>query len=210
MARTRLAPLLSPRCVSGVFTRYQEGSSSRCLPFLQFTIVLDFMIMGPLGAILLPALQINTQQFGLVVSAYAFSAGRLRAPGGRFRRSLRSQAVAPVFLRGVSARHAVVRRRQQLRLLARRSHVTGLFGGVIGSGISMAIVADSFPLEVRGRVWGRADGVCRQPGDGCPAGHFPFESLGLARPLHLWIPGLDELLGRLIHRRPPAANASST
>src|SRR5207253_3238206 len=31
--------------------------------------------------------------------------------------------------------------------------VTGLFGGVIGS-ISMAIVADLFPLEVRGRVMG--------------------------------------------------------
>src|SRR4051812_2899866 len=45
------------------------------LTFLQFTIILDFMIISPLGAIVMPALQIGPQQFALVVSAYAFSAG---------------------------------------------------------------------------------------------------------------------------------------
>ncbi|MEQ1724150.1 MAG: MFS transporter, partial [Pseudobdellovibrio sp.] len=42
---------------------------------MQFTIILDFMIMSPLGAIMMPALQMSSSQFGLVVSAYAFSAG---------------------------------------------------------------------------------------------------------------------------------------
>ncbi len=45
------------------------------LAFLQFTIILDFMIISPLGAMLMPALHITPAQFGLVVSAYAFSAG---------------------------------------------------------------------------------------------------------------------------------------
>ena len=42
---------------------------------MQFTIILDFMIMSPLGAIIMPALHITAAQFGLAVSAYAFSAG---------------------------------------------------------------------------------------------------------------------------------------
>src|SRR3954463_14834751 len=45
------------------------------LAILQFTIILDFMVLSPLGAILLPELAITPAQFSLVVSAYAFSAG---------------------------------------------------------------------------------------------------------------------------------------
>ena len=45
------------------------------LAFLQFTIVLDFMLLAPLGALVIPALKITTAQFGLIVSAYALSAG---------------------------------------------------------------------------------------------------------------------------------------
>jgi predicted MFS family arabinose efflux permease len=56
------------------FTNYQKFVIS-LLFFLQFTVVLDFTIMSPLGAIMMPALQINATQFGIVVSAYAFSAG---------------------------------------------------------------------------------------------------------------------------------------
>ena len=56
------------------FTPYQKFVIA-LLAFLQFTIILDFMIMSPLGAIMMPALQITPAQFGLVVSMYAFSAG---------------------------------------------------------------------------------------------------------------------------------------
>src|SRR3954469_14912825 len=45
------------------------------LAFLQFAVILDFMLMAPLGALIMPALAITPKQFGLVVSAYAFSAG---------------------------------------------------------------------------------------------------------------------------------------
>src|SRR5215203_6071608 len=56
------------------FTKYQIFVIA-LLTFLQFTVVLDFMVLSPLGVILLKELSINTSQFGLVVSAYAFSAG---------------------------------------------------------------------------------------------------------------------------------------
>src|SRR6186713_3379698 len=45
------------------------------LAFLQFAVILDFMLMSPLGAVILPSLSISPAQFGTVVSAYAFSAG---------------------------------------------------------------------------------------------------------------------------------------
>jgi predicted MFS family arabinose efflux permease len=45
------------------------------LAFLQFTVILDFMVMSPLGAIIRPQLNISPAQFGMAVSAYAFSAG---------------------------------------------------------------------------------------------------------------------------------------
>ena len=52
------------------FTRYQVFVIA-ILAFLQFTIILDFMIMAPLGAIVMPALHISPRQFGLAVSLYA-------------------------------------------------------------------------------------------------------------------------------------------
>src|SRR6188768_4475292 len=55
------------------FTPYQKFVVA-VLAFLQFTVVLDFMILSPLGALLLKELHITTKQFGAVVSAYAFSA----------------------------------------------------------------------------------------------------------------------------------------
>ncbi|HNJ88472.1 MAG TPA: MFS transporter, partial [Chitinophagales bacterium] len=44
------------------------------MAFLQFTIVLDFMVLSPLGAILMPELNITPSQFSHLVSAYAYSA----------------------------------------------------------------------------------------------------------------------------------------
>src|SRR6187431_3531157 len=45
------------------------------LAFLQFAVILDFMLMSPLGAVIMPSLGITPAQFGTVVSAYAFAAG---------------------------------------------------------------------------------------------------------------------------------------
>ena len=56
------------------FSRYQSLLVV-LLAFVQFTVILDFMVMSPLGAIIMPALNITAAQFGVAVSAYAFSAG---------------------------------------------------------------------------------------------------------------------------------------
>jgi predicted MFS family arabinose efflux permease len=123
------------------------------LAFLQFTVILDFMILSPLGAMLLEKLSVAPSEFGLVVSAYAFSAGisGLLAAGFADRFDRRKLLiffycgfVFGTFLCGIATSY---------RFLLGARIVTGLFGGVIGS-IGFAIIADLFPLSVRGRVMG--------------------------------------------------------
>lgn len=123
------------------------------LVFLQFTIILDFMILSPLGAILLEKLGASAAQFSTVVSAYAFAAGvsGLCAAGfaDRFDRKklllfFYAGFVLGTLLCGIAWSYSVL-------LFARI--VTGLFGGVIGA-VVMAIIADLFPFAQRGRVMG--------------------------------------------------------
>lgn len=134
------------------FTGYQKFVVA-LLAFLQFTIILDFMIISPLGAILMPALKITPSQFGVVVSAYAFSAGisGLLAAGfaDRFDRKKLLLFFYAGFLLGTL--FCGVAPSYEFLLAARM--ITGLFGGVIGA-IVFAIVTDLFPLEKRGRVMG--------------------------------------------------------
>jgi predicted MFS family arabinose efflux permease len=56
------------------FTKYQVFVIT-ILALIQFTVILDFMVLSPLGERLLDELHISTSQFGFAVSAYAFSAG---------------------------------------------------------------------------------------------------------------------------------------
>jgi predicted MFS family arabinose efflux permease len=123
------------------------------LTILQFTLVLDFMVMSPLGPFLIPDLNITAAQFGMVVSAYAFSAGLsgILAAGfaDRFDRKNLLLFFYTGFLAGTLFCGLAVSYHQLL--LARI--ITGIFGGVIGS-ITFAIITDLFKLEVRGRVMG--------------------------------------------------------
>jgi predicted MFS family arabinose efflux permease len=134
------------------FSRYEKFVIG-LLAFLQFTIVLDFMIMGPLGALLLPALHISPRQFGLVVSAYAFSAACSGVLAAGFADRFDRKRLLLFFYTGFLVGTLLCGIANSYTFLLGARIVTGLFGGVIGS-ISMAIVADLFPLEVRGRVMG--------------------------------------------------------
>src|ERR1043166_1101838 len=60
--------------ISLKFSGYQKVVIGM-LAFLQFAVILDFMLMSPLGALIMPSLSITPAQFGSVVSAYAFAPG---------------------------------------------------------------------------------------------------------------------------------------
>src|SRR3984893_10281596 len=59
---------------AAAFTAYQKFVIF-ILAITMFTVVLDFMVMSPLGDILMKSLNLKPSHFGLAVSAYAFSAG---------------------------------------------------------------------------------------------------------------------------------------
>lgn len=134
------------------FTRYQKFVIA-VLAFLQFTIVLDFMILSPLGAVLLRDLGIATSQFGLVVSAYAFSAGFSGLLTAGFADKFDRKKLLLFFYCGFVLGTFLCAIADNFHFLLIARIVTGLFGGVIGS-ITFAIITDLFPLEVRGRVMG--------------------------------------------------------
>ncbi|HLK91053.1 MAG TPA: MFS transporter [Polyangia bacterium] len=135
-----------------VFTRYQKFVVA-VLAFLQFTIILDFMIISPLGFFLLRDMHITTRQFGLVVSAYAFSAGASGLLAAGFADKFDRKRLLLFFYVGFLLGTALCGVANSYPFLVGARIVTGVFGGVIGS-IVMAIVADLFPLQVRGRVMG--------------------------------------------------------
>jgi predicted MFS family arabinose efflux permease len=123
------------------------------LAFLQFSIVLDFMIISPLGAIIMPDLNIGPQRFGEIVSAYAFSAGVSGFLAAGFADRFDRKRFLIFFYTGFIAGTALCALAPNYPLLLAARIVTGLFGGVIAS-IVLAITTDLFPLEVRGRVMG--------------------------------------------------------
>jgi len=120
---------------------------------LQFTHILDFMIMMPLGPQFTQLFGITDAQFGVLVSAYTFAAGAsgLLASSyiDRFGRKrlllvLYSLFALATLACGLAPTYAA--------LMAARI-AAGLFGGVLWA-LSQTIVADVIPFERRGRAMG--------------------------------------------------------
>lgn len=123
------------------------------LAITQFTVVLDFMVMSPLGDMLMKSMNLKTSQFGLAVSAYAFSAGISGLLTAGFADKFDRKKLLLFFYIGFIMGTLFCGLAHNYFFLIAARIITGLFGGVIGS-ISMAIVADLFPIQKRGRVMG--------------------------------------------------------
>lgn len=123
------------------------------LAVVQFTNIVDFMVVMPLGPQLMRTLRIGPAQFGVIVSSYTISAGIAGLLASllidRFDRKHSFLTLYLGFLVGTlfcglaPSYHA---------LLAARV-VTGAFGGILG-GIAMAIIGDVFPEHRRGAATG--------------------------------------------------------
>lgn len=134
------------------FTSYQKWVIA-LLGVAQFTVILDFMIMSPIGDILIKSFNISPKQFGWVVSSYAFSAGISGILAAGFADNYDRKKILVFFYLGFMAGTLFCALAPTYELLLIARIVTGLFGGVISS-ISMAIVADIFAENQRGRAIG--------------------------------------------------------
>ncbi|MFB6446288.1 MFS transporter [Bradyrhizobium tunisiense] len=150
--QTLAAPIDDQRERQRGFSRYQALLIA-LLAFTQFTIILDFIIMSPLGAILMPALDITAGQFGIAVSAYAFSAGISGVLAAGFADRFDRKRLLLFFYVGFTLGTMLCAAAPNYHVLLIGRIVTGLFGGVVGS-VVLAIVTDLFALHLRGRVMG--------------------------------------------------------
>ncbi len=123
------------------------------LAAIQFSHVTDFIIIMPLGPRYLRELAIGPPQFGLLVSAYAFSAcvsGLLAASLiDRFDRKRALLFLGTGFTAGTLA--CAVAPTYEALLVARCA--AGAFGGVLNA-VVLATVGDAFPEERRGLAMG--------------------------------------------------------
>jgi predicted MFS family arabinose efflux permease len=123
------------------------------LALLQFTVILDFVIISPLGDILMKTLDMTTAKFGFTVSAYAFSAGISGLLAAGFADKFDRKKLLIFFYTGFIIGTVFCAFAIDYTTLLFARIFTGLFGGVIGS-VSLAIVTDLFVIKQRGRVMG--------------------------------------------------------
>jgi predicted MFS family arabinose efflux permease len=118
---------------------------------IQFTHILDFMIMMPLGPQFTALFGISNAQFGLLVAAYTLSAGLSGLLAAtyidRFSRKQLLLTLYPLF--GLATLACGLAPDYASLMVARVA--AGLFGGVL-SALAQTIVADVVPFERRGRA----------------------------------------------------------
>jgi predicted MFS family arabinose efflux permease len=133
--------------------KYREGFFLLSLAGIQFTHILDFMIMMPLGPDFIRELNINTHEFGLLLSSYTFAA----AIAGifatyfvdRFERRILLLSLYACFI--IATLICGLAPDYHSLFIARA--FAGAFGGILGS-LVQTIIADSIPFERRGKALG--------------------------------------------------------
>ena len=123
------------------------------LTVLNFTHILDFMIMMPLGNYLMPYFDISSQQFSMLVAAYTFSAGASGFLAAFFVDGFDRKKVLVFAYAGflIGTLCCAVSPAYEILLVSRI--VAGLFGGLIGAQV-LSIVADIVPYERRAAAMG--------------------------------------------------------
>ena len=123
------------------------------LAVVQFTHIMDFMIVMPLGAQLMKIFEITPFEFTLIVSAYAIAAFAASLFGAMYiDRYDRKQVLLFVYIGFTVGTLACAIAPSFLFLLFSRA-LAGAFGGILGA-LVLAIVADVVPLERRGKAMG--------------------------------------------------------
>jgi predicted MFS family arabinose efflux permease len=120
---------------------------------IQFTHILDFMIMMPLGPQFTRIFSITDAQFGMLVSAYTLAAGAsgLLAATYLDKFDRKKLLLALYVLFGLATLACGLAPTYYSLMVARV--LAGIFGGVL-SALSQTIIADVIPFERRGRAMG--------------------------------------------------------
>jgi MFS transporter, DHA1 family, inner membrane transport protein len=123
------------------------------LAALNFTHILDFMVMMPLGNLIMPYFNVGTKAFSILVSAYAFSAGFSSFFSAFFVNNYDRKKVLLFAYIGfiIGTLGCALAPTFTILLVARI--VAGLFGGMLGAQV-ISIVSDTIDFERRGQAMG--------------------------------------------------------
>lgn len=132
----------------------REGWLLLILAAIQFTHIMDFVIMMPLGPQLMRIFSISPKEFGFLVSAYTFSAAISGFISTLFIDKFdRRNALMSLYLGFILGTFCcAIAPNYELLLVARV--VAGAFGGVIGA-LVFAIIGDAIPEHRRGSATGK-------------------------------------------------------
>jgi predicted MFS family arabinose efflux permease len=123
------------------------------LACLNFTHIIDFMIMMPLGNHLMPYFHIKPNQFSYLVSAYAISAAVSSFISAFYVNSFdRKKVLIFAYIGFLIGTLACGLAPTYYFLLGSRV-IAGIFGGLIGAQV-IAIISDLVPFERRGQAMG--------------------------------------------------------
>lgn len=123
------------------------------LALIQFTHIMDFMIIMPLGRQLMNIFEINPQQFGFIVSSYNITAGIVGFFGAFFVDNFdRKKLLLVCYLGFLGGTFACAFAPDYYFLLSARV-LTGAFGGLLST-LILSIVGDAIPEERRATAMG--------------------------------------------------------
>lgn len=120
---------------------------------VNFTHILDFMVMMPLGNFLMPYFKITPGQFSIIVASYSISAAVSGFAAAFFVDGYDRKKVLLFGYTGFVIGTICCGIAPTYLLLLAARITAGLFGGLIGAQV-LSIVADSFPYEKRGQAMG--------------------------------------------------------
>lgn len=123
------------------------------LAALNFTHILDFMIVMPLGNYLMPYFNISAQKFSVIVAAYSISACLASLIASFFVDNFDRKKVLLFGYIGFLVGTILCGFAPTANLLIAARVLAGLFGGLIGAQV-LSIVADTFSYERRGEAMG--------------------------------------------------------
>jgi len=120
---------------------------------IQFTTILDFLIIMPLGPQYMRVFAITPGQFGLIVSSYAISAGTAGIAAGFVIDLFDRKSALLLLYSGFALGTLCCALAPTYPMLVAARTVAGAFGGVAGA-LILAIIGDAIPEQRRGAAMG--------------------------------------------------------
>lgn len=172
----------------------REWTVTLLIAAVQFTNILDFVIVMPLGPAFAKALGVAESNLGFVNGSYTAAAAVTGFAGSFFLDRFDRRRALGVAMLGLVTGTTLCGLASDFKMLLAARLLAGAFGGPATS-LSISIIADAIPARVRGRAMGTVMGAFSVASVfGVPAGLWLSESLGWRAPFFA-VAGLGVVVG---------------